>query len=92
MVGLTVRAHPRSGRARIRWDGRTLQAWVTPPASDGAANLAVIGAVARWLGVPRSAVRLVAGQRGRVKVIEVAGLTTLPPADGSADGRRAEST
>jgi uncharacterized protein YggU (UPF0235/DUF167 family) len=80
LVRLTVRAHPRSSRARLRWDGHTLEAWVTTPPTEGAANLAVIGAIAEWLNVSRSAVRLVAGHRSRAKVVEVEGLRTLPPA------------
>jgi uncharacterized protein len=77
---LTVRAHPRSSRRQLRWDGQTLEAWVTEPAAGNAANRALISAIAEWLNVPRSAVRLVAGHRSRAKVVEVEGLTTLPPA------------
>jgi uncharacterized protein YggU (UPF0235/DUF167 family) len=40
----------------------------------------VIGAIADWLNVSRSAVRLIAGRRSRAKVVEVEGVTTLPPA------------
>lgn len=80
MVRLTVRTHPRSSRSRLRWDGHSLEAWVTAPPLDGAANLAVLSAIAAWLGVPPSAVRLVAGQRSRTKVVEIDGLTTVPPA------------
>jgi uncharacterized protein YggU (UPF0235/DUF167 family) len=40
----------------------------------------VISAIAEWLKVSRSAVRLVAGHRGRAKIVEVDGVTTLPPA------------
>jgi uncharacterized protein len=77
---LTVHAHPRSSRARLRWDGQTLEAWVTAPPEDDAANLAVISAIAAWLHVPRSAVRLARGHRGRTKVVEIEGLASLPPA------------
>ena len=80
MVRLTVRIHPRSSRSRLRWDGHTLDAWVTAPPVDSAANLAVIRAIAAWLDVPPSTVRLVAGLRSRTKVVEVEGLTTVPPA------------
>jgi len=79
VLRLMVRTHPRSSRGRLRWDGHTLEAWVTAPPLDGAANLAVIGAIAAWLDVPPSAVRLVAGQRSRTKVVEVSGLRTVPP-------------
>jgi len=77
---LTVRAHPRSSQARLRWDGQTLQVWVTAAPADGAANLALIAAIAEWLDVPRSAVRIITGQRGRTKVFEVDGLAALPRA------------
>lgn len=80
MLRLTVRTHPRSSRGRLRWDGHTLDVWVTAPPLDGAANLALIRAIAVWLDVPPSTVRLVAGQRSRIKVVEVEGLPTVPPA------------
>ena len=73
-------AHPRSSRARLRWDGQTLEAWITAPPAEGAANLALIGAIADWLKIPRSAVRILGGQRSRIKVVEVDGLVALPPA------------
>ena len=38
-----------------------------------AANAAVVDVVARWLGVPRSRVRLVAGEKSREKRLHVAG-------------------
>ena len=77
---LTVRVHTRSSRARLRWDGRTLEAWVNAAPAEGAANLAVIAAIVEWLQVPRSAVRILTGQHGRTKLVEVDGLAALPPA------------
>lgn len=79
MVRLTVRAHPRSSRRQLRWDGETLELWVTSAPTDGAANLAVITALADWLDVPRSAIRLVSGLRSRTKVVAIDGLDSLPP-------------
>lgn len=78
-VRLTVRVHPGASRGRLRWDGQTLEAWVTASPIGGAANRAVVTAIAEWLQVPRSAVRLMAGSRSRMKVIGIEGLTTLPP-------------
>ncbi len=48
--------------------------WVTAPAAEGAANRAITRALARALGLPPSAVVLVAGERARDKVLEVAGV------------------
>jgi uncharacterized protein len=44
---------------------------VTEPAIEGRANRAVLGVVADELGVPRSSVSLVRGERARDKVLEV---------------------
>lgn len=68
---ITVRVHPRSSRARVAWTGDVLEVWVTAAPVEGAANKAVIQAVARELGVPASAVSLRLGGRGRTKLIEV---------------------
>jgi hypothetical protein len=79
-VILSVRAHPHASRERVAWDGERLHAWVTAPAVEDRANRAVVLAVARWLGVPPASVRLVAGTRGRSKLVEVDGDPALPPA------------
>ena len=81
MVRLTVRTHLRSSRKRLRWDGLVLEAWVIAPPIEGKANLAVISALAEWLHVPASAIRLVAGHRSREKLFAIDGITGLPPAD-----------
>jgi len=47
---------------------------VTARAVEGAANRALVEAVADALGVRRSAVSLVAGERSRNKLFEMAGL------------------
>jgi uncharacterized protein YggU (UPF0235/DUF167 family) len=47
---------------------------VTARAAEGAANRALIQVVADALGVRRSAVSLVMGERSRDKVVEVSGL------------------
>ena len=55
----------------MSWEGDTLHVWVTARAVDGAANRALVEAVARALGIRTSAVRLVAGERGRDKLLDV---------------------
>ncbi|HEY4889016.1 MAG TPA: DUF167 domain-containing protein [Candidatus Dormibacteraeota bacterium] len=70
---ITVRVHPRASRAKSAWKGEVLEVWVTAPPVEGAANQAVLRAVARELGVPVSAVSLRSGARGRLKTVEVAG-------------------
>ena len=73
---IRVRVIPRGGRDAIDgWDGDVLRTRVSPPATDGKANDALIRLVAGALGVPRSSVRLAAGRRSRVKLLEVDGVS-----------------
>jgi uncharacterized protein YggU (UPF0235/DUF167 family) len=72
-----VRVHPRARSERLEWDGSTLQLWVREPPVGGRANAAVIRAVARWVGVPRSQVAIVSGAAARHKLVEIDG--ALPP-------------
>jgi uncharacterized protein YggU (UPF0235/DUF167 family) len=66
---------PRAPHDRIDGvrDGRLVLRLTAPPV-EGAANAAAVQVVAKALGVPRSAVRLVSGQTARNKVLEVGGL------------------
>lgn len=69
---ITVRVHPRASRARADWNGDVLDLWVTAPPVGGAANAAVMKAVAEEFDVPSGAVTLRAGARSRTKLVEVA--------------------
>ena len=67
-VELAVRLTPRGGTARIEgiadWDGHpVLKVRVAAPPVEGAANAALVAFLAKSLGLPRSAVTLVAGDR-----------------------------
>jgi uncharacterized protein YggU (UPF0235/DUF167 family) len=66
------------------WDGTRLELWLRQPPVDGAANAATVEGVARWLGVRRGNVRLVAGATARTKVLEIEGIGALPPPDDPA--------
>lgn len=70
---LQVRVRPNARKAGLglREDG-VLQVSVTAPAVEGAANEALVRWLARdVLGLSRSAVRVVRGERARDKVVEV---------------------
>jgi len=77
-VRLHVRLTPRGGQDRIDGLGEAggravLRVRVASPPVDGTANAALILLIARRLGVAKSAVRIAAGQTGRVKTLEIAG-------------------
>jgi len=77
---LAVRLTPRGGRDAVEgWatgaDGRPhLKARVAAPPVEGEANAALTALLAKALGVSKSAVRIAAGQTGRLKQVEVEGL------------------
>ena len=67
---ITVRVTPKASRARIVETPEGLQVYVTVPPEDGKANAEVQKALARHLGLPKSALRLVRGQKSRDKTFE----------------------
>ena len=72
MVRITVHATPRSNRDEVAgWRGGELLVRVTAPPEGGKANGGVEKTIARALGVPRSAVRVVRGHSARVKQVEI---------------------
>ena len=73
-----VRVTPKASRVSIdglaaTGEGPALKVRVRDVPEDGAANQAVIRAVAEWLEVPVRSVALVAGGKSRVKMLEVSG-------------------
>lgn len=69
---LSVIVTPGARSERVeRLDATRLRVAVTEPPREGRANAAVVSAVARFLGVPRSRVRIVRGLASRRKAVEV---------------------
>lgn len=68
---ITVRVHARASRARTERTAEGLEIWVTAPPLGGAANAAVLKAVAAHLDVPVSTVSLKSGAGARTKVVEI---------------------
>jgi len=75
-VKIDVLVVPRASRAAVGpMVGDRLRVAVTAPPVDGAANAAVIEALAEAFGVRRGAIAIVRGERGRRKTVEIAGAT-----------------
>lgn len=78
---LAVRLTPRGGRDAVDgWasdaDGRPyLKVRVASPPVDGAANAALLAFLAKTLKIPRSAIRIAAGDTARLKRLELDGVT-----------------
>ena len=76
MIHIDVLVQPRASRAKIgpRHDGR-IKIAVTAPPVDGEANAAVIALLAKSLGIPKSAIAVVAGTSSRRKTLAIEGVT-----------------
>ena len=70
-VLITVRVHPRASHRKSSWKDGGLELWVNAPPVGGAANRAVLAAVAGHFDLPVSSVRLRSGARSRTKLVEV---------------------
>jgi uncharacterized protein len=74
-VRFAVHVQPRASRSEIvGLHGDALKVRLTAPPVDGAANAALVELLAAALGVPRRAVRVVAGSTSRGKIVEVDGV------------------
>lgn len=73
-ITFEVRVAPRASRNRVIGvqDG-ILKVALTAPPVDGAANEALRKLLSSVLGVPKSAVEIVRGERGRTKLLRVSG-------------------
>jgi len=75
-TALTIRVTPRARKTEfsgVLEDG-TIRVRVAAPPVDGKANQALIAFLAKALSVRKSAIEIVAGERGLDKIISVVGL------------------
>ena len=73
-VKFWLRVKPRSCRERLgRNSSGELVLEVPAPPVEGKANQAAISFLAEALGLPRSAVEIVAGERSRRKLVRISG-------------------
>ena len=72
---LKVHVNPCGSRNQItRWEDGALSVKVTAPPVEGAANKACVEFLSEQLGVRKSRITLVSGDKSRDKVLEVMGL------------------
>ena len=73
---LAVRAQPGAKKdAVLGRHGEAVKIAVTAPPEDGRANAALMEYLKSWLGVKRSQVELLSGEKNRNKVFLIRGLT-----------------
>jgi len=75
-VILSVRVQPRASRDEVAGEmAGALRIRLQAPAVEGRANEALIEFLAQLLKTPKSAVRILTGDRSRTKFVEVRGIT-----------------
>jgi len=75
-VVITVRVTPRASRDAIEGEYQgMLKVRLTAPPVEDRANEALVQLLAARLNVPKSAVRILAGEKGRVKRVEITGVS-----------------
>jgi len=71
-----VRVQPRASKDEIAGEmGGALKVRLRAPAAEDRANEALVEYLAQLLKRPRSAVRILSGERSRTKRIEISGVT-----------------
>ena len=71
---IDIQVVPRASRTAVGgMTGERLRVAVPAPPVDGAANAAVVEALAEAFAVPRRAVEIVRGQTGRRKTVRISG-------------------
>jgi uncharacterized protein (TIGR00251 family) len=74
-IRFPVHVQPRASRTEISGlHGDSIKVRLTAAPVDGAANALLVEFLAKVLGVTRGAVRIVAGEPSRRKVVEVVGV------------------
>src|SRR6202158_2588367 len=75
-VTFPVRVQPRASRDEIAGEmGGALKVRLRAPPGEDPANEALVESLAQLLKTPRSAVRILSGERSRTKRIEIRGVT-----------------
>lgn len=73
---IEVRVTPRASRRSVVRRGSLVRVSVPEPPADNQANEAVVALLAKALDVPRSAVAITAGGKGRTKRVVIRGLSS----------------
>jgi uncharacterized protein (TIGR00251 family) len=73
---VSVRVVPRASREGVAgFEGGVVRIRLNAPPVEGQANEALVRFLAKALGVPKSRIALVAGEKGRNKILRVDGIS-----------------
>jgi len=73
---VSVRVVPRSSKEGVAgFEGGVVRIRLNAPPVEGKANEALVRFLSKAVGVPKSRITLVTGERGRSKIVRVDGIT-----------------
>lgn len=68
---LNIRVVPRAKKEQLKQEAGRYKLWLTAPAIDGRANLALISFLADHFGIKKREIRIISGEKNRDKVVEI---------------------
>jgi hypothetical protein len=68
---IKIKVIPRAKKELIKEEGGVLKVYVIAPPEDGRANEAVVKILAKHFDVAKNCVRIVKGETGRNKIVEI---------------------
>ncbi|MCX8123381.1 MAG: DUF167 domain-containing protein [Spirochaetes bacterium] len=74
---ISVKVIPKSSKNSVQFEDGILRVHLNAPPVDGKANKALIQLLAHVLGVPKSSVEIIRGEKGRNKQIKIKGLNDV---------------
>lgn len=72
---LNISVSPKSSKSEIRIDRDIIKVYLNSPPVDGRANAECINLFAKRLKIPRSRIKIVKGEKGKRKRINIQGLS-----------------
>ena len=72
---LEITVSPRSSKSIIKIDSDAVRVYLNSPPVDGKANDECIRLFSRQLKIPRSAISIVRGKKGKRKLLEIRGMS-----------------
>lgn len=76
MTRLSVKVIPKSGRSELKFEGKTLKAWLKSAPENGKANDELVRILADKFDIPKSTIAIVRGFSSKNKVVDISGIST----------------
>ena len=81
-ICIEVKVEPRSSKKGLAGVlGNKLKVKLTAPPVDGAANEQLVEVLAEAFDIKKSAIKIIRGQSSKTKVVELIGISSIPPGD-----------